>query len=132
MTKQAKSKTVIAEAGDFLAESSHRCCAERNVLDQWVQAARRHGIACHATVSWIKRKTGGTIVVQRFLFDDSPGCCVPCVFCRDEIKKYDLAVVCTITTGDSECFAGKLDGEDAPPSKFTGLQMKMLGGCRRV
>lgn len=118
-----KSKTVIAEAGNFVAKSSHRCCAERLLLDEWVQSARRHGVACHAIISWIKRKSGGEIVVKRFLHDDSPGCSIPCVFCRSEIEKFDLTVVCTVQSGT---FRGKMSETVAPKSVFTGLQKKML------
>jgi hypothetical protein len=121
---------VIAEAGNLFAVNNHRCCAERLLIEEWVRNARRHGVACHATISWVKRKSGGEIVVKRFLHDETPGVSIPCVFCRAEIEKFNLRVVCTIETGKGEIagqvFKGKLSDSIAPKSVFTGLQKKML------
>lgn len=118
------SRIVYAEAGGIQATNTYRCCAERNVLDKWIRLAVKRGVAAHAIISWIRRKTGGTIVVKRYLFDNSLGCSVPCVFCRREIEKYDLVVTCTGRSGDK--FEGRINDPEFPPSVLTLGQRRML------
>ena len=121
-------RIVYAEAGGIEAASNHRCCAERNVLDEWRRLAIKRGVPSHAIISWVRRKTGGTIVVRRYLFDNSLGCSIPCVFCRREIEKYDMVVTCTCQTGGR--VEERIRDPGFPPSVLTCGQRRML--YRRV
>jgi hypothetical protein len=104
-------------------ESTHRCCAERVLLDKWVRASRRHGVPRYSVVAWVKRKLK-SILVERFRTDSSVGCCVPCILCRNAIVLFDLRVTCTLASG--HVFHGKLDDVHAPPSSFTRIQRRFL------
>jgi len=119
-------RTVYAAAGKIEATSTHRCCAERNVFDKWVRLAIKQGVPPHAIISWIRRKSGGVIVVERYLHDNTPACSIPCVFCRKEIQKYDFIVKCTVRTGDDAPFEGRLSDPTSPPSCLTCGQRRML------
>lgn len=121
-------RTVYAEAGGIEALSTHRCCAERNVLDKWIRLASKQGVRHHSVVAWVKRKSGGIVSVKRILRDNTPGCCLPCIFCRKELEKYDMVVHCTLLTGD--VFEGKLDDPTLPESQFTCGQRRMFSTSR--
>jgi hypothetical protein len=79
--------------------STHRCCAERRLLDSWVQRARRQGVPPHKVISWIRRKFGTHISVLRYRSDGSLGCAVPCLFCQKELERYDMRVHCVDASG---------------------------------
>lgn len=124
----SRARTVHAEAGGVEALSTHRCCAERNVLEKWIRIATKRGVRHHAVIAWVKRKCGGTIIVKRVLQDNTPGCSFPCIFCRKELEKYDISVQCTLRSGDT--FEGKLDDPSLPQSFLTCGQRRMLSTCR--
>lgn len=129
MNSNRKSRTVHAQAGDLEATSTHRCCAERNVLEKWVRLASKNGIHPHSIIPWVRRKMGGYLVVRRSLCDDSPGCSVPCILCLREIQKYDLVVRCTFDAEDGRpcIFEGKFVPENTPPpSVLTRGQKRMF------
>ncbi len=107
-----------------LVWSTHRCCAERRLLDSWVQQARRQGVASHKMVAWIRRKFGSNISVIRYRHDGSLGCAVPCVFCQKELERYDMRVHCVDSSGqwcDARCRDGTL-----PKPVLTAGQRRML------
>ncbi len=115
-------KRVVARSGPLEATSTHRCCAERNLLARWVLDAVRHGVRRHRVVTWVRRKSGGDVVIWR-----GPGrCSVPCVLCRRALEKFDMRITCTLSNGGR--FAGRL--QDAPPSKLTSRQMRFFSGPR--
>ena len=120
-------KVVFAEAGDIEARNTHRSCAERIVLGKWMRLAKQHGVPRHAMVYWIRRKTGGSLVVQRFLSDNTAGCSLPCVLCRKEIERYDLAVCCMVRSGETVV---SFYGKDLPPSELTCSQRRMFSSGR--
>jgi hypothetical protein len=117
-------KIVYAKAGDVEAFNTYRCCAERIVLEKWKRLAIQKGIPRHAVISWIRRKSGGYLVVQRFLSDNTAGCSVPCVLCRREIEKYDMLVSCTARSGEP------FEGKTLPASELTCSQRRMFSAGR--
>lgn len=117
-------KTVTARVGDVVASSSHRCCAERNVIDAMVTLATRKGVRHMGIAHWIRRKIGARMIIERFLCDDTPACCLPCVLCRRSIERLGISIRCTVDTADGCVFAGHMD--DAPPSKLTTSQRRIF------
>lgn len=121
-------RVVHAEAGDVEATSTHRCCAERNVLEKWNRLASKRGVAGHAMISWIRRKSGGVLVVKRFVGhaseQNTQGCSIPCIFCRKQLEKYDFVVECMCKEGDT--FYGRLGDPESPPSCLSSGQRRML------
>lgn len=111
-------KRVHAQAGPVEAVSTHRCCAERNVLGKWIARAGRNGVPHHRVIAWVRRKSGGDVAITR-----GPGrCSVPCILCRRVLEKFDMRVTCILE--DGRCFAGHL--QDAPPSKLTSRQTREM------
>lgn len=114
-------KRVVAWSGSMEAASTHRCCAERNLLARWIVCAVRHGVRPHRVVAWVRRKSGGDVVIWR-----GPGrCSVPCILCRRALEKFDMRVTCTDPSGGR--FVGRL--QDAPRSKLTSGQTRLFSGC---
>ena len=109
------SKTVFACMGHATICSNATCCAERRMLRQWVERARRSGVA--EIVHWVRPKAGSSIMVWRLLADGQFSCAVPCVFCRKALNVFRPEVVCSVEP--SAWFAGHLTDEDAPPPKLT-------------
>lgn len=104
--------------------STHRCCAERRLLDSWVQQARRQGVPSHKMVAWVRRKFGTHISVFRYRHDGTLGCAVPCVFCQRELERYDMRVHCVDASGqwcDARCTDGTL-----PKPVLTAGQRRMF------
>lgn len=113
-----ESKRVIAWSGALEAASTHRCCAERNLLARWIVRAVRHGVPPHRVVAWVRRKSGGAVFITR-----GPGrCSMPCILCRRALDKFDMHIACTLEDGGR--FTGRL--QDAPPSKLTSRQMRFF------
>lgn len=109
--------------------SNHRCCAERRLLDSWVDAARRHGVPPHKVVPWVRRKLGPSVVVLRFRGDGTLGCSVPCVLCQRELTRFDLQVHCYLgaeASGGAQWFTGRLSDEGAPAPVLTAGQRRTL------
>jgi hypothetical protein len=102
--------------------NDHRCCAERRLLDDIVVEARKHGIANHAMIRWVRRKMGSQIEVCRLRADGSPGVSLPCIFCRRALEMFDIKLVCWIDP------LHKFEGfvADAPPSTFTSGQKRCM------
>ncbi|KAK9810313.1 hypothetical protein WJX72_008439 [[Myrmecia] bisecta] len=50
--KNNKGKNIKANNTDLAANSNHRCCAERRLLEHWEGEARRHGVPTHKVVTW--------------------------------------------------------------------------------
>lgn len=121
-------KTVRASAGNVEIESTHRCCAERALLDAWVTMATKNGVPSHSVVHWVRRKTRGYMRVERYVHGNVAGCCVPCILCRKELERFDMFVRCTLVQGD--VFEGKLhEDSKAPPSRFTSMQRRFFSNC---
>lgn len=103
--------------------NTHRLCAERRLLDEYVADARRHGVPGHKTAAWIRRKNGNKITVVRWKMDGTLGCSVPCVFCRRELARFDMRVRC-VTADGMYWFDGHVTAADAPVSKLTSFQKR--------
>lgn len=119
-------------ASEDRAHSTHRCCAERRLLDTWISKARRHGLQQHQVVTWIRRKAGADITVWRQLANGTLGCATPCVFCSKELQRFDLKVHCVVQRdgcAEMSWFSGRLNEDGAPCSKMTsGQKMQLQGG----
>lgn len=119
------SRCVYASSSrDESIKSNTECCAERRLLNNWLDKAKKKGVPSHRTIYWIRRKMGPDIVTWRLTSDGSHGCSVPCVYCRQEIIKFDLRVTCC--TGKNKWFCGFLTDDDAPESKMTSGQVAAL------
>lgn len=105
--------------------SSHRCCAERRLLQFWEAVARKHGVPQHRVVTWVRRKIGPDLLLLRYTSDGCVGCAVPCVFCHRVLIKYDLRVHCC--QPDGLWFSGRLDEPAAPLPMLTSGQRRQLG-----
>jgi hypothetical protein len=120
------------DEGDMFSSSSHRCCAERNVLGAARQAAARHGVHReHKIGEWVRRKYGGDLTVWRVRADGSMGCCVPCPLCRKQLVRFDLRVHMIVTDlfhghSESEWFHGRMTDHGAPKSKPTSGQIRHM------
>ncbi|KAK9868923.1 hypothetical protein WJX84_009457 [Apatococcus fuscideae] len=101
---------------------------ERRLLEQWVQEARRHGVASHKVVSWVRRKIGPDIIVWRCRSDGSRGCATPCVLCHRQLCKFDLRVHCSLNS--QQWFSGRLTDGDAPPPVLTSGQRRQWQAFR--
>lgn len=99
-------------------------CAERRLLENYIHNAQQHGVPNHMIGWWIHRKTGGLMTIFRFKADGTIGCSVPCVFCRKIIITFRLKVQCV--TSDGYWFRGYLDEIDAPQSKMTSGQKRLI------
>lgn len=123
-------KTVRAFAGNIDIQSTHRCCAERALLDTWVTLAGKNGVPQHSIVRWVRRKTRGFMVIERFVCNGSKeGCCVPCVLCRRALEKFDISVQCFLDD-QGKVFVGKLHADqNAPKSQFTSKQRRVFSNC---
>ena len=104
------------------ASSTHRCCAERRLLEQWVWKANKHGVHPSRTVCWVRRKLGQDITLYR-ASEGKLACAFPCVACRVELLRFDLRVHC-ICNHSLDWFSGKLSQQKAPESKLTSFQMR--------
>jgi len=71
--------------------STHRCCAERNLISQAVCRARKKGVRRERIIPWIKR-TVRDVFVFRLHQDGKPAVSCPCFLCRDQLIRYDLRV----------------------------------------
>lgn len=118
------SKNVVAHAGCFVANSTHRCCAERNLIDKLVRIAHKKGVPRNSIVRFVRRKTKGHLVVQRYLHDETPACSVPCILCRKVLEFYDFHVTCYVCK--DTVFCGKLTDPGSPPSTMTGAQRRLM------
>lgn len=121
---------MACEAPHGAQSSNHRCCAERRLLASWERQARQHGIPAHSITTWVRRKVGADVVVWRQLSDGSLGCATPCVLCHRVLVRYDLRVHCTLS--GNTWFSGRMDAEDAPASKLTAGQRRLLGRPLKV
>ena len=59
-------------------------------MDAWIRIAARHGVGGRKIVPWIRRKTGGRIVVARFTADGERACSEPCVFCSRTLALFGM------------------------------------------
>lgn len=122
------SRCVYASSSRFSkgeqCKSTAECCAERRLLNIWIEKAKKKGVPSHRTVHWIRRKIGPDISTWRITSDGQHGCSIPCIYCRDEIIKFDLRVTCCI--GKDQWFCGFLNDVDAPQSKLTSGQVAAL------
>lgn len=107
------SKTVYAQAGHLEAQNNFALCAERRLMEMWMEVARRHDVPSRDRARWIRRKTGPHLVVWRHLADGRLACAAPCNVCRDALKQFSFRVKCSM---NHDCwFCGKLDEDGAPP-----------------
>lgn len=112
---------------DLATSSSHRCCAERRLLDSWVVKARRRGLGAHQIVTWVRRKVGAHVTVFRTLADGSLGCAAPCLLCQRELLRFDLRVHCSLAP--ERWWSGRLTDDSAPRGKLTARQRMMMPGA---
>eukprot|EP00884_Botryococcus_braunii_P023029 jgi/Botrbrau1/940/Bobra.0167s0051.1 len=109
---------------DKCQTSTHRCCAERRLLELWTAEAKRHGVRAHSLVTWVRRKLGSDITVWRCRSDGSLGCATPCLLCRRELLRFDLRVHCPLDNGT--WFRGRMDENNAPLPALTSGQRRQL------
>ncbi|KAK9867686.1 hypothetical protein WJX84_003091 [Apatococcus fuscideae] len=102
--------------------------AQRRLLEQWIQEARRHGVAHHKVVSWVRRKIGPDILIWRCRSDGSRGCATPCVLCHRQLCKFDLRVHCSLDA--QQWFSGRLTDFDAPSPVLTSGQRRQWQAYR--
>src|SRR6056300_149682 len=83
--------------------SSHRCCAERTLIERYKMDAIRHGVRMHDVHRWLKRKIKHIYV---FRYDSEGGFRVsfPCHLCRQELIKYGIKVTCFDQDGSPVSF----------------------------
>jgi hypothetical protein len=131
----AEEEEAVGKKAPLSSVSDAACCAERRLLATAAGEARRHGVAPHAVVAWVRRKHGGDVAVVRPRGPgrgdkDSHGTSVPCVMCRRALIAFGMRVHCC--TGDGAWFHGHLDEPGAPPSVPTSGQARawMGHGCR--
>lgn len=107
-------------------ESSHRCCAERNLLRALCRDAQRHGVRQDQAVAWVRRKHGTHMLVWRVRGDGSLGASFPCPLCRAELVRFGLHV--TAVTRDLDWYHGHLAsaGNSAPASQPTSSQARTI------
>jgi hypothetical protein len=105
-----------------------RCCAERNLLNEWVTKARRQNVPKHQVVHWVRRKAGADLTVWRHLSDGTLAISVPCLRCKVFLDTFDIRVTCLV--GPNEWFSGRLSDEDAPVAKLTTGQRRQLPAGR--
>ncbi len=118
-------KTVFARMGNMISRSDYKCCAERRNLQQWIQRARRNGVADHQIVWWVRRKGGAEMEVWRLLRDERFACAVPCTFCKRALSVFEPKVICSVS--DSVWFEGRLSDPNSPASKLTLGQRRLFG-----
>lgn len=116
------SKIVTASFCQHPITNNPDVCAERRLLNKYMNEARAHGVPNHKLIPWIHRKTGGLITVTRQRADGSYGCSVPCLLCRAMCIRLKMRVRCFTETG--EWFEGCLDDVNAPNSKPTSGQRR--------
>ena len=90
----------------YCAESSHRLCAERRLLERWFQEARRHGRWRRwDAAAWVRRKlpAGVVLSVQRAVSGGGEGCSQPCVFCHRLLAVLNIPVLCKDLSGNVFC-----------------------------
>lgn len=112
-----------------LCTTACRFCAERNLLNAWIQKAQRQNVPRHQIVHWIRRKAGPELVVWRQLADGTLGRSVPCLICKSVLEVFDLRVTCVV--GQGSWFRGRLTDQGAPASKLTAAQKQQMQGKRR-
>ena len=108
----------------WACRNNHRLCAERRLLYKCLEEARRHDVPSHNLVHWLHRKNKGVLTIMRWRTDGSWGCSVPCILCRRELIRYGFPVRCF--TSDGHWFDGYMDDPDAPSSKPTKGQARMI------
>lgn len=106
-------------------QGTHRCCAERRLLDSYIRQGRRQGVPNHKLVAYVRRKLGSSIAVWRRTADGALACSVPCLFCSRELQRFDLRVHCIVDSGGG-WFSGRLGDPGAPPTLLTGGQEAVL------
>ncbi|KFM23210.1 hypothetical protein F751_3401 [Auxenochlorella protothecoides] len=106
--------------------STHRCCAERRLLEAWVADARRHGVPAARVVSWVRRKFGAHMTVYRCRKDGSLGCSTPCLLCSRELARFDIKVHCSLEGG--AWYSGRVTDVGAPAPILTSGQRRMIKG----
>eukprot|EP00887_Chlorella_sp_A99_P007327 scaffold2.g7327.t1 len=135
------SPEVLEELEELPVETSavvgtHRCCAERRLLQSYVRQGQKQGVRPHALVAWVRRKLGSSLVIWRRTADGAIGCAAPCLFCARELRTYDLRVHCPLAPAPGgggggggagvRWFSGRLSDAGAPTPRLTGGQQKVL------
>jgi len=85
---------------------------------------------------------GGSIAVWRRTADGALACAAPCLFCTQELQRFDLRVVCPVDGPTSNCndasnggggggaactwFCGRLGEPGSPTPRLTGGQQHVL------
>jgi hypothetical protein len=100
--------------------SNCSCCAERRLLAQLQQQAKREGIKPARFSCWTYRKFGH-LVIQRTRKDGLPGISLPCVICRKALDRLRIPWMCHV---DEKWY--RSTDPDVPDSKPTNKQRNML------
>lgn len=105
-----------------------RTCAERKLIDNVLDEARRKGVRHHCIRWFVKRKLKEIAVVRPIFTlegSEGKGCSIPCALCRRRIEAFDLYVECTLSCGAT--WRGRMTSDDAPASYYTRRQMRAFG-----
>jgi hypothetical protein len=95
--------------------STHRCCAERRLLNAARETARRRGVRPWAFARWF-RASFGALQVVRHTRDGAVATSLPCVLCRRALEA--AGARWTAVTRDGAYVTDR----DAPPSELTARQ----------
>ena len=103
--------------------SSHRCCAERNLIEQWKLEAIKHGVRNHKIIHWVKRKAGK---IRVFRIDSCGNFLVsfPCRLRLDELKKFGFGRIECI---DHDGRVIDVHVDELPDDVFTSYQKRIFG-----
>ena len=80
-------------------QSTHRCCAERLLINKYEHMAHVKGVPKHKKVHWVRKQMGAKIVIWRRLRTGELSCSFPCLLCRQVLNKYDMNIECNMWDG---------------------------------
>jgi hypothetical protein len=100
--------------------SNCNCCAERRLLSQLQQQAKREGVKPARFVHWSYRKFG-PLIIERTRKDGLPGISLPCVICRKALDRIRMPWMAHV---DYKWYSST--DPDVPPSKPTNKQRNTL------
>ncbi|KAL4443643.1 hypothetical protein ABPG75_011380 [Micractinium tetrahymenae] len=118
-------ESALDKDAEAAVQGTHRCCAERRLLDSYIRQGRRAGVPPHKLIAYVRRKLGSSIAVWRRTADGALACAAPCLFCARELRRFDLRVHCSLD-GQGGWFSGRLSEPGAPPPLLTGGQESVL------
>ena len=117
---------VYCEAAGMCIPNSHLCCSERRLLFMLERRARQEGLKGDKIIEYVRRKTGGWLVVWRTTQDGQYACALPCVCCSKTIERYGLKIMCSVD--DAHWYRGPITDV---ASKLTSRQQRWFSGDKK-